>query len=182
MKGVVFTEFLEFVAAGQGEDMVDDIIADSELSNGGAYTSVGTYDHREMVRLCAALSRRAGMSLPDVLLAFGSHLSARFAILFPEFFARSATLFDLLASIEPFIHVEVRKLYPDAQLPRFTLIERQPASMVLDYASERHLSPLAKGLILGTARHYGVAARVSDEPIETPGGPATRFTVALERV
>jgi hypothetical protein len=179
MKGVVFTEFLAFVAAGHGEDVVDDIIAASALPHGGAYTSVGTYDHREIMRLCAALSQRSDIAVPDLLLAFGNHLAARFAALFPDVFARSPTLFDLLASIEPFIHVEVRKLYPDAQMPRFSLVERGPGRMVLDYVSRRHLSSLAKGLILGSARHYGVVAEVEDVVVETAGGPATRFTVVI---
>jgi hypothetical protein len=49
MKGMVFTEFLEMVEAKFSADMVDDIISDSDLPNGGAYTSVGTYDHSELV-------------------------------------------------------------------------------------------------------------------------------------
>lgn len=39
MKGIVFTEFLDFVGARYGADMVDDI-EDARLSNGGASTSV----------------------------------------------------------------------------------------------------------------------------------------------
>src|SRR5262245_35992633 len=51
MKGVVFTEFLEMVGAKFGEDMVDDVILACELPSGGAYTSVGTYDHQELFAL-----------------------------------------------------------------------------------------------------------------------------------
>ena len=42
MKGIVFTEFLEFVEDQMGPDMVDTIIDDCELSTGGAYTGQGT--------------------------------------------------------------------------------------------------------------------------------------------
>lgn len=42
MKGLVFTEFLDFVAALRGGDMVDDVIDDCRLPNGGAYTALGT--------------------------------------------------------------------------------------------------------------------------------------------
>ena len=52
MKGMVFTEFLDFVGETFGGDMVDDIIEVSELPSGGAYTSVGTYSHGEMAALC----------------------------------------------------------------------------------------------------------------------------------
>ena len=39
MKGIVFTEFLDFVADRYGEDTVDDIIDASELPSAGAYTA-----------------------------------------------------------------------------------------------------------------------------------------------
>lgn len=35
MKGMIFTEFLEMVEAKFSADMVDDIIADSDLPHGG---------------------------------------------------------------------------------------------------------------------------------------------------
>ena len=36
MKGVVFTEFLDFVAAGHGEDLVDEIVVERGLQHGVA--------------------------------------------------------------------------------------------------------------------------------------------------
>lgn len=68
MKGMVFTEFLDFVAARFGDDMVDDIVEASPLESGGAYTAVGTYSHGEMVALCSAPASRPASS---------SRLSAR---------------------------------------------------------------------------------------------------------
>ena len=48
MKGLVFVEFVEFVEQEYSLEMVDRIIDNSALASGGAYTSVGVYDHREM--------------------------------------------------------------------------------------------------------------------------------------
>ena len=177
MKGVVFTEFLDFVAMRFGDDMVDDIIAASQLPSGGAYTAVGTYSHAEMASLCQALAARSEQPVPALLRSFGEHLSVRFAQHYPAFFSRSKGFFDFLESIEAHIHVEVRKLYPDAELPSFRIERREPALIVMQYRSPRRLEALAEGLILGSARHFGVAVQVSSGPLEDGDGEGTRFVV-----
>ena len=179
MKGVVFTEFLDFVAKRFGDDTVDDIIDASQLPSGGAYTAVGTYDHAEMVTLCTALAERTGTPTADLVRGFGGHLSGTFARGYPAFFARSASFFDFLESIEAHIHVEVRKLYPDAELPSFKIEERTSTRLVMEYRSPRRMSDLAEGLILGTARQFGVEARVQTLAVDGSNGEATRFIVDL---
>jgi hypothetical protein len=160
MKGVVFTEFLGFVADNYGEDTVDDIIDASDLPNGGAYTSVGTYPPVEMEMLCTALSTKTQEPTPKLVCRFGLHLSHTFAAEYPEFFPKSGSFFDFLASVEDHIHVEVRKLYPDAELPSFKVVSRTATEMTIDYQSPRRMSALAHGLILGSAKEFGVTARV----------------------
>ena len=85
MKGMVFTEFLGMVADRFSENMVDDIIEDSDLPSGGAYTSVGLYDHSEIVKLVESLSHRTGAPAPDLVKAFGHHLFGRLQTMHPEF-------------------------------------------------------------------------------------------------
>ena len=55
MKGIIFTEFLEMVETEYGMDMVDRLIDSSKIASQGAYTSVGTYDHRELIHLVGEL-------------------------------------------------------------------------------------------------------------------------------
>lgn len=154
MKGIVFTEFLAFVADLWGEDMVDDIIEVSTLPSGGAYTSVGTYDHAEMVSLLSAMSKRSECAPEDLLQRFGFHLADRFALLFPSFFTRASSFFTFLASIDDYIHVEVQKLYPDAELPSFEVMQTEGSEMTMRYRSSRKMEDFAEGLILGCARHF----------------------------
>jgi hypothetical protein len=179
MKGVVFTEFLEFVGARFGADTVDDIIDDSRVPSGGAYTAVGTYDHAEMVSLCAALATRTGIPAAELVREFGSQLSGAFARGYPGFIPRSGNFFDFLESIESHIHVEVRKLYPDAELPTFKVEERTPTRLVLRYRSPRRMGALAEGLILGSAQRFGVQAQVQATPVEGSDGQEMRFVIDL---
>lgn len=174
MKGIVFTEFLEMVEERFSLETADQIIEESDLPSGGAYTSVGTYDHREMVRLVSALSRHTGIAVPDLLKAFGEHLFGRFHEGYPHFFEGVTSALDFLKTIENVIHVEVLKLYPDAELPRFDCVSEEPGRLVLIYRSARHLEDLAEGLMVGCGRHFGSTLEIVRRPVE--GEPdAVRF-------
>ncbi len=177
MKGLVFTEFLDFVAARHGDDMVDDIIEASDLPSGGAYTSVGTYGHGEMVALCTSLAERTNQPPAALIRDFGSQLSDTFAREHPAFFQRATCYFDFLESVEAHIHVEVLKLYPDAELPSFRMRERTASRIVMEYRSPRRMGALAEGLICGSARQFGIEARVEARPIDGSDGDATCFVI-----
>ena len=155
MKGVVFTEFFGMVESAFSADMVDDLIDATDPPSGGAYTAVGTYDHTEIVAMVVELSRRTGTPVPDLLHAFGRHLFDRFFALYPVFFVGVDSTLAFLDSIEQVIHAEVRKLHPDAELPRFETEVRDDERMVLVYRSPRHMDDLAAGLIAGCAAHFG---------------------------
>ena len=58
MKGVVFTEFVEFAEEEFGLGVADDMISRCTLPSGGAYTAIGTYDHRELVQMAEAKHKR----------------------------------------------------------------------------------------------------------------------------
>ncbi|KQO88653.1 MULTISPECIES: heme NO-binding domain-containing protein [Methylorubrum] len=177
MKGVVFTEFLDFVSGALGSDVADDIIDDADVPNGGAYTAVGTYPYTEMQALVTALSRRTGKPVPDLLTLFGRHLCRRFAVRYPEFFTVQTSLFDFLESVDAYIHREVHKLYPDAELPVFRLTRYGSDAIDLDYESCRPLEALAEGMIHGAADHFRQPVAIAKLRVEHPAGPFVRFSI-----
>jgi hypothetical protein len=178
MKGVVFTEFLEMVDARFGPEVTEEIVASSALPSGGAYTAVGTYDHAEILTLVGALAARTGAPPRELVRAFGHHLAGTFARRYKVFFDRAGDTFGLLRSIENHIHVEVRKLYPDAELPRFE-VEREDASqLVLVYRSPRPFADLAEGLIEAAARYYGEEITLRRSEMSSTSGTSVRFEVS----
>jgi hypothetical protein len=179
MKGVVFTEFLEMVESQFSPELADRIIQSAHLPSGGAYTAVGTYDHAELWSLVVELSRARDMPMPDLLKAFGEHLLDRFVLGHGALFQGHRSSFDFLDTLDGVIHREVRKLYPDVELPRFEVAERSPHRMVLLYQSPRHFADLAEGLIRGCARHYGETLQILREDLPSEKGSRVRFT--LER-
>jgi hypothetical protein len=177
MKGVVFQEFIQMVESTFSPEMADGIIDASDLSTGGAYTSVGTYPHDEMVRLVVQLSARTGIALPALLHAFGKHLLGRFAVMYPKHFAGRTSTFELLEVLDNKIHVEVRKLYPDAELPVFDHSLDAPGRLAFVYRSKRPFADLAAGLIAGCIEHFGERIEVAREDFPCDSGAHTRFVL-----
>ncbi|EIJ33927.1 heme NO-binding domain-containing protein [Thiothrix nivea] len=180
MKGLVFTEFMEMVEQKFSANMVDDIIDASELSSGGAYTAVGTYPHSEMVSLVQNLSSRTGIAIPLLIKTFGQYLFSRFVSLYPVFFENTPDAFDFLESIENHVHTEVRKLYPDAELPTFETFREGERSLVMIYRSQHPFASLAEGLIEGCLEHYRIKAQV--EVIDRSDGRGTQVEFHITRI
>jgi len=181
MKGVVFTEFLEMVEQRFSLRTADHLIQSADLPSGGVYTSVGTYAPEEMVRLVSELSRTAGEPVPVLLRDFGKHLFHRFAQTMPQFFEDQSSAFDFLKNVEGYIHVEVRKLYPDAELPTFECEVPAADELVMTYRSPRRLSHLAEGLMLGCAEHFGEHIEIRREDLSTGAEEVVRFRLIRSR-
>jgi hypothetical protein len=177
MKGIVFSEFIEMVEEVFGADVADRIIVDSELPSGGAYTSVGTYDHAEMLTLVTHLAEVTGTEVVDLVRAFGQHLCGRFTQLYSGFFEGVEGIFDFLETIEDHVHVEVQKLYPDAELPRFFTERPDADTLVMTYSSRRPFAALAHGLILGSIDHFGEQIEVTMEDLSEGAGNQARFVL-----
>ena len=177
MKGVVFTEFLEMVEDKFGFDVADKIVSNSELDSGGVYTAVGTYQHSEMVQLVTNLSSESGLTIPQLLKAYGNHLFTRFAEGYEAFFEGVSDGFVFLEQIEGYIHVEVCKLYPDAELPSFETKRLDDNTLEMIYTSERRMADFAEGLIEGCAKHFNENYAIAKTNIEETG-KIVRFTIS----
>lgn len=180
MKGVVFVELVEMLEQRFSLDLVDRVIEGSDLPSRGAYTAVGTYDHREMVTLVSRVSEETGIPVAHLIRAFGEHLFKRFTVAYPAVFEGRDSTFALLASIESNIHVEVRKLYPDAQLPSFDYETDQPDRLVMIYRSARPFGDFAEGLIRGCIAHFGEPIALAREDLPCSDGAHVRFTLTRQ--
>ena len=176
MKGIVFTEFLEMVEEKFGFDVADNIVTQADLPSGGVYTGVGTYAHAEMVSLVVNLSEESKLPVPALLKAFGLHLFGRFSQLYQQSLTHAQGACDFLSRIESYIHTEVRKLYPDAELPYFHVEQPDADTLVIVYESERGMADFAEGLLEGCISHFGEVIAVKREDVKADKTVA-RFTL-----
>ena len=169
MKGIIFTEFLEMVEEKFEYTMVDQIINDTKDPIDGAYTSVNTYDHTQLVNLVVALHKRSGIPLGDLLKTYGEYLFGSLAKNYPNLIEGITDPFEMLLNIELLIHTEVRKLYPEANPPKFTGTRINDNTIELIYNSHRSMGDVAEGLIHGCGNHFGEKYKVEQVSSDNNG-------------
>jgi len=153
MRGIVFTELIELIEGKFGYDKLDDVIDDANLENDGAYAATGNYPFEELVRLVVSLSKKTNIPVETLLEVYGEHLFSKLISIFMAF-NKSDDVLEFIGSVESYIHVEVRKLYPDADLPTFNVINSTPEMLEIDYISSKNIPHLAKGLMIGASKHF----------------------------
>jgi len=177
MKGIVFIQFTDMVEEKWGEDALEELIERADLDSGGAYTSVGTYRYHEMVSLITHLSEMSGIGGEELQKTFGAYLFTRLGAKYSGFLEGKPDLFSFLESIEDTIHVEVKKLYPEAELPSFE--HQRPQSNMLEmlYRSKRPFAALAEGLLRGAIAHFGEEVDLVRKDYEVSTGSKALFTL-----
>ncbi len=165
MKGIIFNEFFEMTDQKFGMELTEQLISQSELSTDGAYTAVGTYPHQDLVSLVVNLSKIKNIPIDDLQKAFGVYLFARFNYHYEHFFENVTDALDFLESIENYIHIEVKKLYPEAELPKMNPNRIDENTLELTYHSEKAMAHFALGLIKGCLEHFDTEAEVKMSPV-----------------
>ena len=176
MKGMVFTEFVEMVESKFSPEIADQMIVNANVESGAAYTSVGVYSHHEMLALVTELSVLTNVPVPQLVRSFGEYLLGSFVAGHPQFFEGMDSAYSFLASVNDTVHMEVLKLYPDAELPHFDT-ERSGEKMVMVYRSSRPFADLAEGLILATCDHFKENITVQREDSRNGDDYVSRFTL-----
>jgi len=162
MRGIIFTELYELVEQKFGFELLDDIIVDLELTNDGAYSSTGNYPFSELLNILVKLHEHTKIPINTLLEVFGEYLFKRLLDMHPEF-ALTDNVLDFLDNVENYIHIEVKKLYPDAELPKFKIVSKDENSFKFYYISSKKLHYLAKGLIQGLSNHYNQPLEIKME-------------------
>ena len=180
MLGIVFTEFMEMVESTFSEDLLDDVIVQSGVESNGAYTSVGYYDHSEMIRMVVTLSSLTGKPVDELVQAFGKHLFKRLACSYPSLIEGFETTLDFLETVDGVVHKEVLKLYPEAELPEFLCQRNGPSHLIMTYRSKRPFSQLALGLLHGCADYFGEKLAIQYLSEDTENLHITRFEIGLQ--
>lgn len=176
MKGIIFSEFLNLVEAKFGLETVDEIIEKSDLESEGIYTSIGTYSFSEMLQLLNHLSTKTNISIDDLLLVYSEHFFSVIEDSYPGLLASYKDPIEMISSIENHIHVEVRKIYPDAELPTFIVKEKNKDSLIMIYKSSRAMHHFGLGLMNKTFEYFNSKASIVLEKIKE-NGTEVRFII-----
>ncbi|NNG21749.1 heme NO-binding domain-containing protein [Telluria aromaticivorans] len=178
MKGIVFNLLEEAVSKEFGEATWDRLLDDAGLD--GAYTSLGSYDDAEVVRLVEVASKALNIPPQDVLRWFGRRAMPLLHARYPSFFATHASTRSFLLTLNSLIHPEVRKLYPGATPPVFDFDTSDSETLIVGYNSARRLCALAEGFMQGAAEHYHEEAQIRQSECMHDGAGKCVFHVSFK--
>lgn len=169
MKGIVFVKFNEFIEELWGDEFWDTLLDEADLPSEGIYTSVGTYDDQELFTLIQLVVEKKNISSKDAQFAFGKWVFKELYNVAPAGAHDFKDVFEFLHAVQDFIHVEVKKLNPDALLPEFEFLSETASTLSFKYLSPRKLCFFCEGIVHGLAEHTGQQITVSQPECEHEG-------------
>ncbi len=178
MKGIVFVELIKMAESAMGESAVDDVLDRLELDSDGAFSTVGNYPCRELLALVDAFGAHLDAPVDALQKQFGLWMFQRFVEGYPIFFKDKTDGFDMLASIEDEVHVEVRKLYPEVELPTFSTQRLAQNTFQMIYSSERPLEYFCLGLIEGCMAHFEHVSTIEMKRVDAVDRYVAEFTIS----
>lgn len=179
MKGIVFNLLEEFITEKLGEERYEEIVAGCDLITKEPFVGPGTYPDEDLFAIVGKTVEVSGIALPDALRAFGRFCFPKLAEKFPNFVAAHTHPKPFLKTVETVIHVEVKKLYPDAVLPCFTYEDPAPDRLIMRYSSKRRLCHLMEGLIDGVSDYYKTPIRHRQTMCILEGGNECEFELVF---
>ena len=173
MHGLIFVSLRDYLAAEHGAATEQDVMAGEPRY----FVSEGYPDERFM-GIIERASRSTGMPHEELLREFGIFTAEKtFARLYPALFDLSASARLFLLTVETRIHQVVRVAIPDALPPELDVGELGDDAVSIVYTSPRRLCHMLRGLVEGTARHYGEAASIEEPRCMLRGDGQCRLDV-----
>lgn len=159
MKGIIFNMLEQFIIETTDIDTYEEILDECQFSTAEPFIGPGTYPDADLMQIVGKTVEKLQIPLPDVLHAFGKWGFAKLAVKVPEWLTQFDHPKPFLMTVENIVHLEVRKLYQDAQPPHFTFEDPAPDQLIIHYVSGRHLYDLMDGLIDGVGEYFSVPIR-----------------------
>ena len=156
----------------------DSVLAD--VGSDGLHIASESYPDEEMLGLLNCASCHYKRDVESTLRSLGSFMVPHFALYYPMFFADHKSLLTFLPTIDAVVHLEVKKLYPDAKLPSFICSpDPQQKQITMEYSSERKLCALAEGLIEGSAAHFKETITLAHDQCMHRGDASCRLQITI---
>ncbi|MFQ5586113.1 MAG: heme NO-binding domain-containing protein, partial [Thermodesulfobacteriota bacterium] len=119
MKGVIFNLLEQFIAENFGEEKYEEIVTECALKTGEPFVGPGTYPDEDLIAIVSRAVETLGIAPPEALHGFGRFCFPKLAEKFPDFVQPFKHPKPFMKTIDSVIHVEVKKLFKDAEPPRF---------------------------------------------------------------
>lgn len=177
MKGIIFNLFESFLTAKFGEETYEEILTASDTGSLNPFEIVGpgSYPDEAFNAILAKAAEKTKKDTADILREMGRHSLPILAERYPHFFDDYKHPREFLRTASMIHQVEVRKLYQDAEVPKFFIDDHDNAGLTFTYKSKRRLCHLVEGLLIGLGDHYRVPVEIRQTECLLTGGKVCKF-------
>jgi len=168
---------MDFLEQTYGMETSETIIDKACPDGNSSFTAVGNYSFDHMLDFVVASNEVTEQEVSDILKAFGLYLFPKLIKQYGGMLGEINHSYEMIECIEDHIHVEVKKLYPNAELPTFKTEKNAEGVLKLEYRSARPLAKLAEGLLLGCCKHFKNDVDIECHDLEISDGYAAIFTL-----
>ena len=179
MKGIVFNLLEDFIIDGWGEEAYDEIISLCPLRTKEPFIGPGTYEDADLLAIVGKAAETLSVSVAEAVHAFGKYCFPKLASKYPMFLEGHEHPKTFLKTIDEVIHVEVKKLFKDAEPPRITYVDPAPDQLILTYRSKRGLCSLMAGLLEGVAVFFETPLDYRQTQCTSQGAGACEFHLSF---
>jgi methyl-accepting chemotaxis protein len=154
MKGTIANCIQSLVTQKFGIAKWNETLSYADIPATRDYSTLEDVPDAEIMALMQGASRSAGISLPQIMDAFGEYWSTVYApSIYKSFFDSAKSTRELLLKLDE-IHVAMTRSIKNAKPPRFTYEWQDDKHLVMNYQSDRGLVELMPGLIAGLGKFY----------------------------
>ena len=173
MHGLIFTSFRDFVTTQYGPG-----IAKAVLEGHPAHLLTEAYPDEDFLAVVTKTCEQTRVETADLVWEFGVFAGeTTFPRLYPAFYSVAGGARPFLLTVETLIHELVRATIPNATPPQLLVTPLDQDGVQITYSSPRRLCVLVRGLVEGTARHYGEKAELEETACMHRGDPACVFQI-----
>ena len=168
MKGEIFNLLEGFIISLVGEEKFEEIyrVCLPNLETKQAYVGPESYPDKDFFQIVKRAVSVLGVEKEAAIKSFGKYCFPRLFAKIPESQRKYSNLKEFLLTINDVIHVEVKKLSPNATPPEFTYIDAGPNELVMVYKSKRKLYDFVEGMIESAAEYFLTTVFIRRETVE----------------
>ena len=180
MQGAIYTAFSDMIIEQMGMEQWNELIEQTDPPSQGIYTSGEQYQDSELINMVQALSVKTGIEIEPLIEQFGRYLFKKLYETSPVDISKIDSLQSFLLAIDGLIHVEVKRLHPNAYLPTFEYETVDENTLIMYYSSKRKLWHVSIGLIFGAAEQFNEKISIKHPECMHQGAVRCKLVISFE--
>jgi hypothetical protein len=160
MKAFIITSMVDMLDRQHGAGEVDAILAKAGLQSLRDAEPNDNVPVQHIVRLSMVAAETLNTEVDDLVEQFGWYIFGVLVIEFPDQVSQP-DFHTFLKAVDTQIHPEMRRRFPNAEVPSVTVEAVEGDSFLVRYASKRPFTRLACGIISAASAHFGLISAVT---------------------